>query len=454
MDPIVPTKPSAAPGAEPSAPAIPSAQNLTVRARANLMSQRRAEQTRATSAAQTQPPAPAAAQTSPASAPASREETPATADPATAPAPVLPAATAPDPASPTSPTATADGGEAIDPTAPEGLAADATETGDDTGTGADAALALLEGDPTEGSPDVQTSEDAFLQKLTELLQTGDARGVNKELLKRVHQTTDRFKTAEAKLAEVERRLAEQATAPEATNAATAGHPVLDELAGQIQQTLNSIELTERFLDDVARAQAAGDELPQHITLADGQVWSQNGKPVVVTPEQARQWKRQYESSLSQLNSRKVLTEAELTRQHRDATRSAMTEAVTAYPWLKNAKSAEYQEVQTLLRQRPGLKADPNWPVIVGDYIAGKRARELAAGKAKLTPTAPALTRPKGSPTPPPVGTQPGAVAASAPTGKAALQKQVQEAEKEYNASGSVKARSKLFSLRRQLVNAA
>ena len=191
---------------------------------------------------------------------------------------------------------------------------------------------MLEGDPTEGRPDVQTSEDAFLQKLTELLQTGDARGVNKELLKRVHQTTDRFKTAEAKLAEVERRLAEQATAPEPTNAATAGHPVLDELAGRIQQTLNSIELTERFLDDVARAQAAGDELPQHITLADGQVWSQNGKPVLVTPEQARQWKRQYESSLSELNSRRVLTEAELTRQHREATRSAMTEAVTAYPW--------------------------------------------------------------------------------------------------------------------------
>lgn len=447
------TTTSAAPAAEPTAAAKPSAQNLTVRARARQMTQSRTRQAPAPSAAPNQTPAPAAAQNSPAPAPASREETPQPEATADAPAPVLPATPAPEPAPAPTP------GASADPTTPDPAATPAVaseEPGDDS-----AALALLDGDGTpdttdETEPAAGESNEQWLARLDTLLKSGDAQGVNKELLKRVHQTTDRFKTAEAELAEANRRLAERTAEPARAEAATSGHPALDQLDAQIHQALSSIELMDSHLAAIAQAQASGEEIPKHLTLANGEVWADaKGRPVEVTPEKARQWARQYELQLSQLNVRRETTATQLEAAHRETARQSMATAAQAYPWLKNAKAPEYQALQTLLRTNPGLKARSDWPEVAADYIAGRHARLARAGKPAIAATAPPLQRPKGSPTPPPVGAQPGAaVAGLARDGRDTMQQQVQAARERFRKTGSVKDRAALSALERQQRSAA
>lgn len=442
-----------APAAEPTAAAKPTAQNLSIRARAQQMTKARSRQAPAPSAAPNTTPAPAAAQNSPAPVPASREETPQPGASAATPAPVLPVTTAPEPASAPTP----EDGAAADPTnatTPDTADSDPTETpGDDS-----AALALLDGTGAETAteePLAGETNEQWLQRLDEMLQRGEVPGVNKELLKRVHQTTERFKAAEAARLDAERRLAERATEPSERPDVTSGHPALDQLDAQIHQALGSIDIMDSFQDAVARAQATGDEVPRHITLANGQVWSDpQGKAIEVTPEQARKWKRQYELQLSQLNSRRETTAVQLEAEHRATERQSLTAAMTAYPWLKNAKAPEYQALQTLLRTNPGLKARSDWPEVAADYIAGKLARLARTGKPALTATAPAMQKPRGSTTPPPVGAQPGAaVSAAAGNERNTLQKQVQDARERYRKTGSVKDRALLDALKRQQLSA-
>lgn len=421
------------------------------------MTKNRNRQAPAPSAAANPTPAPAVAQNSPAPVPASREETPQPGASAATPAPVLPVTTAPEPASAPTPGDGTEAGatNATNATTPETTDPDPLAVTDDDS----AALALLEGDGapagTEQPLAGETTED-WLSRLDTMLQNGEVPGVNKELLKRVHQTTERFKAAEAARLDAERRLAGRAVEPSERPDPTSGHPALDQIDAQINQALSSIDIMDTFQAAVARAQSSGEEVPRHITLANGQVWSDpHGKPIEVTPEQARKWQRQYELQLSQLNSRRETTAVQLAAEHRATERQSMTAAATAYPWLKNAKAPEYQALQTLLRTNPGLKARSDWPEVAADYIAGRTARLARTGKPALAATAPPMQKPRGSTTPPPVGAQPGAtVAAAAGQERNTLQKQVQAARERYHETGDTKDRLKLSALERQQRSAA
>jgi hypothetical protein len=72
-----------------------------------------------------------------------------------------------------------------------------------------------------------------------------------------------------------------------------------------------------------------------------------------------------------------------------------------YPWWKDRSAAEYTEAQAVLRQLPQIASLPEYQVLVGDFIAGRKlrlAQESAKGKPSATrPLAKAPSQP-GRPT--------------------------------------------------------
>lgn len=415
---------TAAPVTEPTVIPKPS-ENLTVRARARRFAHLRAQNGAAqngtkngngTSSAPTKPNDPAAGQTQP---------------------------TDPDPSE----------GETETEVAPRTPPAKDTKgTGTEAETSGEAdenPLALLE-DLNGGAASDSDGAAAWLRELDEVLASGDQPKAIKALQKRLHSLVDQRDTERNARLEAERRLADRSQATEQTaptQDGLNGHPAVATIDQQIDQTLSTLELVERHLEAVSQARAEGVDVPQFITLANGQQWVDGqGRPVAVTPERAKQWLRQYENQLSQLNARRETTLVNLQQSLQATVQKNLTDAVRHYPWMKDKASAEYAEATTLLNQRPGLRMDPQWPLIVGDYIAGKRLRESAG----LHATAPAMTRPKSKATPPPAPAQ---RAANPPAGND-LDQQIQSARQTYQGDPTPKNRAKLFALQRQQRKAA
>ena len=80
-------------------------------------------------------------------------------------------------------------------------------------------------------------------------------------------------------------------------------------------------------------------------------------------------------------------------------------AETLYPWWKDRSSAEYTAAQQVMRQLPQIQALPEYQVLIGDFIEGRRVRmerEASKGKPQLPRvTAKAPSQP-GKPTAAPV----------------------------------------------------
>jgi len=73
-----------------------------------------------------------------------------------------------------------------------------------------------------------------------------------------------------------------------------------------------------------------------------------------------------------------------------------------YPWWKDRASTEYTEAQTVLRQLPQLSHLPEYQVLIGDFIAGRKLRlEASKGKPAVKPIVKAPSQP-GKPTIAPV----------------------------------------------------
>lgn len=73
-------------------------------------------------------------------------------------------------------------------------------------------------------------------------------------------------------------------------------------------------------------------------------------------------------------------------------------AETIYPWWKDRSAVEYTEAQSVLRAMPQLSQIPEYQVLVGDFIEGRKlrlAREADKGKAKTAkmPARPAPRQP-------------------------------------------------------------
>jgi hypothetical protein len=76
-------------------------------------------------------------------------------------------------------------------------------------------------------------------------------------------------------------------------------------------------------------------------------------------------------------------------------------AETIYPWWKDRSATEYTEAQAVLRQLPQIATMPEYQVLIGDFIAGRKLRlekEAAKGKpSTVRPLAKAPSQP-GRPT--------------------------------------------------------
>jgi hypothetical protein len=143
---------------------------------------------------------------------------------------------------------------------------------------------------------------------------------------------------------------------------------------------------------------------------------------------------------SQLRSK--LAEAEATFRH---------QAATIYPWMARPDALESKEVAAILQQLPQVKAFPNWPLVLGDYIAGRKAREAAmaaraAGKGQPGPS-PSLRTTKVPPArePTPVVARSGAT----PTRTNGADREVEQAQKELESTGDVRALGRLFTAKRK-----
>lgn len=94
-----------------------------------------------------------------------------------------------------------------------------------------------------------------------------------------------------------------------------------------------------------------------------------------------------------------------------------------YPWWKDRASAEYTEAQTVLRQLPQLSSLPEYQVLIGDFIAGRKLRlEASKGKPAVKPIVKAPSQP-GKPT-------------AAPVKKDAATVSLQQAKSKFSKTGS------------------
>ncbi len=94
-----------------------------------------------------------------------------------------------------------------------------------------------------------------------------------------------------------------------------------------------------------------------------------------------------------------------------------------YPWWKDRASNEYTEAQTVLRQLPQLSSLPEYQVLIGDFIAGRKLRlEASKGKPAVKPIVKAPSQP-GKPI-------------AAPVKKDASAAALQAAKSKFSKSGS------------------
>lgn len=72
-------------------------------------------------------------------------------------------------------------------------------------------------------------------------------------------------------------------------------------------------------------------------------------------------------------------------------------AESLYPWWKDRSAVEYTEAQAVLRQMPQIAQMPEYQVLVGDFIEGRKlrlAREADKAKGKTAAKAPIKTAPR------------------------------------------------------------
>jgi hypothetical protein len=144
---------------------------------------------------------------------------------------------------------------------------------------------------------------------------------------------------------------------------------------------------------------------------------------------------------------------ELTQRDQQARASATSEARRLYPWQWDAKSPEFTLAKQVLDERPGLKQDPAWQLVLGRYVTGMVAEQKLARSAALPLTAAPMKKPSGGRTPPPVVTTP-AAAPPQISGDSAVETQIQTARDQYRKTGSVKDKARLDQLVRSLRRAA
>jgi hypothetical protein len=323
-----------------------------------------------------------------------------------------------------------------------------------------------EGTEEGSAPTTQTTTNDASERpawLAEILADATTPQGLKKAVARIHEVVDQRDAERNKRIEAERRLAE-ATGQPATHADDAGRADGLETepetvaAAQPTQPLNVIEQQLVALDkrqaSLQSAIAWAAQNPDGGTLRDKQ-----GNPIEVDSAGLQTYVAQWRADLAPLADQRtaLVTRRELAAVEHQRTmatrfRTAETEALAMYPWLKNTSSPEYLQARAFMEANPGISYLPDWPLMVGAHVTAKRSRSTAAVAGSLPPpVAPPLTRARAAAVPPPVVTT-----ASAPGPRVnRAQQQIQEVEARIQERGSmtVEDRRQLSRLRREAATA-
>ena len=241
---------------------------------------------------------------------------------------------------------------------------------------------LTEGAEKSEETHEESEEDKALKgKLTPELQKSIDKRIGKEVGKR-KQAEESLTAAQTELQAKDAQIAalqQRVDAKELPVAAAASgvHPTLlmetqaelDARKGKVQEFIEWAELA------LEEARATGEK------NEDGEViWTgkdAEGKDVTHTLRQILAEKQKAGRELAQ-----IIPQAEATLKDRT---TANATAKQVYPELFKAGAPEATLMATLLRKVPGLRTLPNAALIIGDMIAGERARQAQkVTKAKIT----------------------------------------------------------------------
>lgn len=199
----------------------------------------------------------------------------------------------------------------------------------------------------------------------------DSRGVQKRIDKLTAQkkeAIERAESAERELEQTKARLQELESAPPATGPA----------ASQFSDIWDDNKLTGEW--EKARAVKRWCEDHPDGAEAGGREY---------TADEVREIRRRAEDALDI----GIPQRARFLQQHRQV--KPLAEQV--YPFWKDRNSQEYGEAQVILRQMPALAMLPEYPLFIGDFLAGRAAR-LAKQKeqaaAKVAPKLPPKVAPR------------------------------------------------------------
>jgi hypothetical protein len=175
----------------------------------------------------------------------------------------------------------------------------------------------------------------------------------------------------------------------------------------------------------------------------GEYRDAKGQMVAVGADELRNSRHQWQDHILQLTSRREAKLVHIEAQDEVARGQHHVEALKVYPWLAKKDSAEFQEALQVLREHPGLPRRPDFELVLGDVVMGRMAR-TARGATRLakvngtSPHRPALT-------PAPVVTLPTSAVPSIRSGQA----QLQQAEKQFAASGNYRDLKEMFVAKRR-----
>jgi len=229
----------------------------------------------------------------------------------------------------------------------------------------------------EADPDIEADPDEM---------DGASPELKDRIQKRIDKEVAKRKSAETRAEQSEARISELETQVQELSAQAEGKPVIPPSQHELMLT-----------DDPKRI----DEYDGY--LSDAMQWAlkhwdgyegedENGQDIVYTGEQVRLRYAQLQTERQRLIP--AARQAFSTRHAQEAV------AKEVYPNLFNRQHSDFVTMQQALQQVPELKRLPNFRLIIGDMLAGERARsESSAPKPKPTPKPPPPPPKPGSATP-------------------------------------------------------
>jgi hypothetical protein len=198
----------------------------------------------------------------------------------------------------------------------------------------------------------------------------------------------------------------------------AAHPEVREVSEQLEQVEAVLTWAESHPD--------GDEVE-----VEGQLRS-------FSAEQVGKIRRDSLRKQIQLETRRESRLADLAKQDQQIRLQSRDAALKTFPWMTTKTSPEYQEAVEIIRQNPSVQYFPEWPMLIGDLIEGRRARLAKAKAAAAKPRKPAQT-----PTPMATGS------ATAPPRSDPMSAELKAAKEQFDQTGSTEDLKSLLTAQRR-----